>query len=170
MVKSPQPRDIGSRLSRIETQLATLTGRSPSFPPVPVVLYQKWTPPLQTATSTAYATAAASSAIGMTTLWEGRIEYVSHPCLSVYGVWGDLDSMLPTIRYQITAGVTAFTWQSTGAVTEKHLFDISGLLQQSDVQVALSVKSIGTATGTDRILVSPLGCYQRQAPDDGIFG
>src|ERR1700743_597202 len=164
MVASPQPRDIGSRLTRIERQLGTMTGRSPSFPPVPIPLYQRWTPTPQTATSTAYATAAASSVIGMTTLWEGRIEYVSHPCLSIYGVWGDLDSMLPIIRYQLTAGVNAFTWQSTGAVTEKHQFDITGLLQQSDVQITLSVQSIGTATGSDRILVSPLGCYQRQPP------
>lgn len=170
MVGSPQPRDPMSRLAAIETQLKILTGRSPSFPPVPIHLYPRWTPALQTATSAAYATAPATNVIGMATLWEGRIEYVSHPCLSVYGVWGDLDSMLPTIRYQITAGVNAFTWQSVGAVTEKHLFDVTGLLNQSDVQVTLSVQSIGTATGTDRILVSPLGCYQRQAPDDGIFG
>lgn len=170
MVASPQPTDLMSRLARVEAQLKILTGKSPSFPPSPVHLYPRWTPALQTATATAYATAPASAVIGMSTLWEGRIEYVSHPCLSIYGVWGDLDSMLPSITYQITAGVNAFTWQSIGQVTEKHLFDVSGLVQQSDVQVTLSVQSIGTATGTDRILVSPLGCYLRQSPSDGGFG
>lgn len=170
MVASPQPTDPLSRLNRIETQLKILTGKSPSFPPGAIHLYPRFTPALQTATATAYATAPASAVIGMATLWEGRIEYVSHPCLSIFGVWGDMDSMLPAITYQLTAGVTAYTWKSSGQVTEKHLFDIGGLLQQSDVQVTLSVQSTGTATGTDRVLVSPLGCYQRQPPDDGIFG
>lgn len=170
MVASPQPRDPASRIARIETQLRTLTGRVPSLPSLGIPLYRLWSPALQTNTATAYATAPASSAVGMDTLWEGRISYGSHPCLSIDGVWGDLDSLTTTITYQIVVGVLVATWQTTGPQTEKHLIDIRPLLEESDLQVALSVVDIGGAVGTDHLLCQPLGVYLRQVPDDGIFG
>lgn len=170
MVKSPQPRDPGSRLTRIEEQLRTLSSRVPSPPHLAIPLYRLWSPALQTNTATAYATLPASSALGMATLWEGRIDYGSHPCLSVDGVWGDLDSMTATITYRLAIGVLVVTWQATGQQTAKHLIDVRPLLEESDLQVTLSVSNIGTAAGTDRLLCQPLGVYLRQMPDDGIFG
>lgn len=165
MVASPQPRDLGSRLARIETQLQVLTGRVPSLPSLAVPLYRLWTP-----TASGYSTTPASSAIAMGTLWEGRIDYGSHPCLSLSGVWADLDTGTATITYQVTAGILRYTFQATTQQTTKHLFDLRPVLQQSDLQVAVSVVDIGAAMGTDRLLCQPLGVYLRRLPDDGIFG
>lgn len=167
---SPQPRDLGSRLAMVEKQLATLTGRVPSLPHLAVPLYRLWSPALQTNTASAYATVPASSAIGMGTLWEGRIDYGSHPCLSVEGVWGDLDSTSVTVTLKLVVGVLVYTFTATGQQTAKHLFDLSPVLEQSDLQVTLAVSNIGLAAGTDRLLCQPLGVYLRQAPIDGVFG
>ncbi|HEX3778445.1 MAG TPA: hypothetical protein VHX38_02175 [Pseudonocardiaceae bacterium] len=167
---SPQPRDLGSRLTRVESQLATLTGRVPSLPHLAVPLYRLWSPALQTNTASAYSTVPASSAIGMATLWEGRVDYGSHPCLSIDGVWGDLDLMAPTITYRVVIGVLSYTWQATGQQTAKHLFDLRPVLEQSDLQVQLSISDIGTAAATDRLLCQPLGMYLRQMPVNGVFG
>lgn len=170
MAVSPQPRDIGSRLARIETQLHTLTGRVPSLPSLAIPLYRLWAPALQTATATAFATVPASSAVGMGDLWQGRIDVGSHPCLSIDGVWGDLDSTTPTVTYQINVGLLTATWQSSAAVTEKHLVDIRPLLGESNLQIRLSIQSTGGAAGSDRLYCQPLGVFLRGMPDDGVFG
>lgn len=161
---SPQPRDPASRLARIERSLATLTSRVPSPPHLAVPLYQLWQP-----AAAGYSTIPASSAVNAL-LWEGRVELGSHPCLSVDGVWGDLDSATVTVTYQLKVGTVTATWQATGQQTVKHLVDIRPLIGESNLQVTLTVADIGTAAGTHRILVQPLGVYLRQMPDDGVFG
>lgn len=170
MVARPQPTDAMSRMVRLEQAVKTLTSRVSSLPRIPVVLYPRWNSASQTGTAAAYATVAASGAVAMGTLWEGRIDLVSHSCLSIYGQWGDADATTSVIIYQLAVGVSGFTWQANGSTAAKHKFDLTGLLGQEDVQVALSVQSTGGATGTDHILAQPLSVYLREPPTDGIFG
>lgn len=169
MVASPQPMDLLSRLVRAEQAIKTLTSRVTSLPRIPVQVFPKWNSASQTATAAAYATVAASSAVTMGSLWEGRIDFGSHPCISIYGAWGDADSSALVV-YQLSVGVSTFTWPVVTAGTSKHLFDISGLLTQEDIQVTLSVQSITGGTGTDHILVQPIGVFLRATPTDGNFG
>lgn len=163
---------LANQLRELKRTIDAVNRKVPNSlqPFIPVQLFRLFAPALQTATGTAQATVPASSAVGMSTLWQGRIGYCSHPCLSIEGMWGDLDSMTPAVIYQLSVGVMTFNWTSSGQVVEKHSFDISGLANQQDVQVTLSVTNVGGATGTDRILVSPVGCFLRQNPVDGIFG
>lgn len=143
-------------------------GLSRPFAHIPLV--KRWAPPLQTATSTGAATAAAANVVGMGALWQGRISLCSHPCVSVDGTWGDMDSSLPTITYQLRVGVEAFTWTANGQAAGLHRFDVSSLVGQQDIDVTLSVTSVGTAAGTDRIVIDQLGCSLREWPPGAVFG
>jgi hypothetical protein len=106
-----------------------------------------------------YLTVQAASIASETVLWEGRIPLVSHPRISIDGVWGQATgSNTPTYKLYV-GGVNVGTW-TPGFGTGVHgPFDISSQLDSTDVVVQLKA----SATGTGKVAAQVLGCYMRQS-------
>lgn len=101
----------------------------------------------------------ASAVASETLLWEGRIPLVSHPRISVDGVWGTASGTnTPTYKLYVN-GVAVGTW-TAGLATAllQGPYDISSLLDSTNVVVQVKA----SATGTGNIAVQVLGCYLRQ--------
>lgn len=119
-------------------------------------------------TGTPYGYASIStSASGMAQnqlLWEGRIPYVSHPRISVDGVWGPASgTVVPTYTLKVSGssvGTWSYTTLTTGAqpVAPINSWDISSLLGRTQIQVQITVA--WTSTGV--IAADVLGVYLRQ--------
>ena len=125
-----------------------------------VPMTPKFTPPANTAFAYSSIGTTASGMSQGVQLAEGRIPYVSHPRLSIDGVWGQASgTVVPT--YSLTVGaLPAFTWSQTGiAPTQQGPIDVSTLLRSTGVTVSLTV----TWTGSGSIACHPFGCYLRQS-------
>lgn len=88
--------------------------------------------------------------------WEGRIPFVSHPRISVDGVWGG--SANPTYTLVVNGSSVGTYSPGTGIVVGTWgPFDISSLLTQKAVQVQITVSFGGGTVACDC-----LGVYLRQ--------
>ncbi len=93
---------------------------------------------------------------GESTMWEGRAS-VSHPWVTVEGVWGSvIDTPGTTYRLKFN-DTTVGTWTgSTGPTTSRvGRFDVSQFTGQDWVKITLTV----SASGTGAIACQVLGCY-----------
>lgn len=101
----------------------------------------------------------AASVASETTLWEGRIPLVSHPRLSVSGIWGQASGSNSTTYRLKVGGTQVGTWVSTTIENaSKGPFDIDASLDQSNVSVTLTAQ----ATGTGNIACQIYGLWMRQ--------
>lgn len=124
--------------------------------------FQSATTQVPSADGTVYAYASVSttgSGIAQSQLlWEGRIPSVSHPWISIDGVWGQASgAVAPT--YTLKVGGTAVGSFSPGfSASAQGPYDISSRLGQKQVPVSLSV----AWTGDGLIACDVVGCYLRQ--------
>ncbi|MGW5647511.1 hypothetical protein [Saccharopolyspora sp. NPDC003762] len=133
-------------------------------PWLPVPLYQQFVPRTITTHTDgngevyAYATIDVSQVGSEKTLWEGRAS-VSHPYISVDGVWGRALGT-PTITYRLkVGGVEVGSWTGTALeVATKGPFDVSAQVGADWVPVTLTA----TTSGTGVLACQVLGCYLHQ--------
>lgn len=149
-----------------------LSGVGLALPYVNVELVPYWTGN-QSATpgTSGYRTVTASIVAAAPVLcYEGRLGYVSHPALSIDGIWGRATGTgAEVITYTlVVAGTTVGSWNETALIEERHTFDVSDFVAQKDLPVQLLMKS--SISNTDTLACHPLGCFLRQTPDGGIFG
>jgi hypothetical protein len=108
-----------------------------------------------------YMNLAASSIASETVLWDGRIPLVSHPRLSISGIWGQASgSNSATYRLKVN-GTQVGTW-STGALEngEHGPYNIGAWLDHTNAEVQLTVQ----ASGTGQVAAQVYGCWLRQTP------
>jgi hypothetical protein len=108
--------------------------------------------------------AISTGAVGMAAgniMWEGRIPYVTHPMISIDGIWGNAGGSVSNVAYAlVVGGTTVGTWTRSTVVNEAEgPWDISSLLGQTQVPVQLLINGW---TGSGQIACQPLGCYLRQ--------
>jgi hypothetical protein len=96
-----------------------------------------------------------------TTLWEGRIPMVTHPFLTVTGVFGQASGTnSSTYRLKLN-GVTVGTWAETTIVNaDRGPFNVASSLGAADVPVTITAQ----ATGTGNVGCQIYSLYQRQTP------
>lgn len=101
----------------------------------------------------------AASVASETTLWEGRIPLVSHPRLSVSGIWGQASgSNSTTYRLKLNGNLVGSWVSTTIENSAKGPFDIDASLDQSNLPVTLTAQ----ATGTGNIACQIYGLWMRQ--------
>lgn len=94
-----------------------------------------------------------------TLLWEGRIPLVSHPRLSISGIWGQAAGTNTSTYNLYVGGTLVGTWNSTSLENGSHgPFDIDAKLDQSNTVVQLKA----VASGTGLVAAQVLGCWLRQ--------
>ena len=125
-----------------------------------VPMTPKFTPP---ANSVFQYFSIGTSASGMAQgvqLAEGRIPFVSHPRLTIDGMWGQASgTAVPTYSLQV-GSLPPLTWSQTAVLaSQQGPIDVSSLLTQTGVPVSLTV----TWTGSGAIACHPYGCYLRQS-------
>jgi hypothetical protein len=128
-------------------------------PWLPVPMYALYS--MAASSTYGYMNIAAGSIASETVLWEGRIPLVSHPRLSVSGIWGQASgSNSATYKLKLN-GTQVGTW-STGALenSEKGPFNIASYLDQTNVVAQLTVQ----ASGTGQVGAQVFGCWLRQTP------
>ncbi|MEO6089547.1 MAG: hypothetical protein ABIQ18_41215 [Umezawaea sp.] len=108
-----------------------------------------------------YMNIAASTIATEQTIWEGRIPLVSHPFISVAGIWGQASgSNTSTYRLKIS-GTEVGSWSATTLENaNKGPFNISSKLDQ----VAPVIQLTATASGTGQVGAMVYGCWLRQTP------
>lgn len=109
----------------------------------------------------AYRTVAVSAVTSETTLWQGRIPLVTHPFMSVGGIFGQASgSNTSTYRLKLGTGPTTVgTWAETALVnTNKGPYDVTAFLGQTDVPIILTA----TASGTGSVGCQVYSAYLRQ--------
>jgi hypothetical protein len=128
-------------------------------PYLPVPLYPKFS--MAASSTFSYMNLAVTSLVAETTLWEGRIALVSHPFLSVAGIWGAASGTNSTIYRVRVNGTEVGTWTSTALENaSKGPFSITTWLGLQDVPVTIT--AIGTGTGL--VACQPYHLTQRQTP------
>lgn len=101
----------------------------------------------------------AASVASETTLWEGRIPLVSHPRLSVSGIWGQASGSNSTTYRLKLNGTTVGSWVSTTLENSaKGPYDIAAFLDQTNLPVTLTAQ----ATGTGNVACQVYGLWMRQ--------
>ncbi|MER5388382.1 hypothetical protein [Saccharopolyspora sp. NPDC002686] len=138
------------------------TGVGLARPWLPVPLYQKFVP--RTISTHAdglgevysYSTIDASKITGESILWEGRAS-ISHPWITVDGLWGPATGT-PTVTYRLkVGGVTVAEWSS--ALGFRHVTaDVSAQVGNDWTVVVITA----TASGAGVVACQPFGCYFHQ--------
>lgn len=108
-----------------------------------------------------YGNIAATSITSETTIWEGRVPLVSHPYISVAGIWGQASGAnTSTYRLKIS-GTTVGTWSETGLVNaNRGPFNIGAKLDEVAPVISLTVQ----ASGTGQVGAQLYGCWLQQTP------
>jgi hypothetical protein len=100
-----------------------------------------------------------SSVTTETDLWKGRIPLVLHPRIGLEGIWGAASGSNSSTYKLYVDNVVVGTWNETGIVDGvRGPFDISTLIERTDVQVKVTV----TASGTGSVACQVYSCYTRQ--------
>jgi hypothetical protein len=107
-----------------------------------------------------YQNIAATSIATETTLWSGRIPLVTHPRISIAGLWGQASGTNSATYKLVVGGTTIGTW-STGALenSTKGPFDITSKHEQ----VGLTAELRASASGTGQVAAHVSGCWLRQS-------
>lgn len=80
--------------------------------------------------------------------WWGKIPYVSHPYLSLTGVWGWASGGTGTITYTLTAGSASVSWTATGAVIlDTPLLDLRSQNGVSNLDIKLTMSFANSPAG-----------------------
>lgn len=145
------------------------TGMGLAYPYFSIPMFPRWNGgTFQTATATGVASADATHAVGMGALWVGRIGWVSHPWMSVDGIWGNVDAGSadgPTYHVDVGSGLATATWQANGGqIAARHDFDITAVYNQHDVPVTIAITNVGTGVaGTNRLACQLMGLFLRNS-------
>lgn len=146
-----------------------ISGRGLAYPFENIAMYPTWNG-LGTSTPGSYSQIAASLITANTAMWTGRIGYVSHPAISIEGIWGKASGTTSAVSYRLVVGATTFgPWTIAaggGAVDAIHQFDIHTMVGSLDVPVQLFAQA--SITSADSIACQVLGCHIRQTP--AVFG
>ncbi|RZS39157.1 hypothetical protein EV193_104373 [Herbihabitans rhizosphaerae] len=92
-------------------------------------------------------------------IWEGRVSYVSHPVIQVDGTWGQATGVNAT-DYFLDIGPSTFSWTAGLLETTNKRFDVSHLLGDRNVPIALRATPHAGSTGA--VAFQVLGCCLRQ--------
>lgn len=129
-------------------------------PWLPVSLAMKFVPEAAAGTAYGYATIDASELASETQLWEGRAS-ISHPKISVDGVWGRGSGTVNTTYRMRVNGVLVGSWFETGlTVATRGPFDVSNLVGSDWATVEVVCEA---TSGTGAVACQVLGCYLQQS-------
>lgn len=131
------------------------SGHGLARPWLSVPLYPQFTPTL----SPGYWAISSTNITTEKVLWEGRIPLVSHPKISVDGVWGQASGSNSSTYKLYVNGTVVGTWSETTVTTAlRGPYDVSSFHDQQNA--AIQVRA--TATGTGDVAAQVLSCYLRQ--------
>ncbi|SDZ59064.1 hypothetical protein SAMN05216215_11204 [Saccharopolyspora shandongensis] len=155
---------LADSTGRIVASDDAATGKGLARPWLPVQLYQHFVPRTITTHTDGlgevygYSTIDAAKIGAEVVLWEGNAS-VSHPWLTVFGVWGRAAGT-PNITYRLKVdGVQVGSWSPTVLETSwQGAFDVSAQVGTDWVPVSLTVST----TGTGVVACQVLGCYLHQ--------
>jgi hypothetical protein len=147
-----------------------LSGAGLAVPYHNIAMYPYWNGGYTGTPSTSgYATVIASQIASQKAMFEGRIGFVSHPAISVDGLWGRAaGSGAEVITYTVAIdGVAIGSWTAGGSlVAQAHFFDLSAYVGQLDLSVQLLAQS--SVSNSDPIACHIFGVHLRQTP--AVFG
>lgn len=147
-----------------------LSGVGLAYPFENIAMYPTWNGLGTGGSPGSYSQVAASLITANTAMWTGRIGYVSHPAISIEGIWGKASGTTSAVSYRLLVGSTTFgPWTIAaggGVVDAIHQFDIHTMVGQLDVPVQVFAQS--SVTSADSIACQVLGCHIRQTP--AVFG
>lgn len=145
---------LWDRESRILVSDDAESGKGLARPWLPVMLYPRFPAP----DGISYRHIDASLITSEDTLWEGRAS-ISHPKITVDGVWGQgSGSNTSSYRLEIN-GTTVGSWNETGLVVERQEFDVSSLVGSDNA----AVKLFASASGTGVVACQVYGCHLQQS-------
>lgn len=133
------------------------TGSGLARPWLPVPMYPKFVS--ASAPLYQYATIDAANIAAEQQIWEARAA-VSHPKITVNGVWGQASGSNTTTYRLKVAGDLIGQWTVGGLdVSLRGPFDVSGLVGTDDAVIELTADS----TGNGLVAAQVLACYLRQS-------
>lgn len=153
-----------------------LAGVGLAFPYATIDMHPYWTGnlPAVPATNGTYMNVVASQVTAATLLWEGRIGYLSCPCISADGVWGNNGGSTAAVTYTLLVnGNTIGTWTypaNSGLTPARHTFQLSNTVPIGTTDATVQLKAQSSISTADTLYAHVLGCFLRQTPANGVFG